>query len=286
MSNKTHRYLFTFLLASVMIFSEANCSGQQLQLHTTLSDTTYLMFETIWLDAELMNVSDDTVRIWGFEFPGGSRLKLFLTDEQGDTLPLRYQGFYGPWPGFILNPGETYFEAFALSEIFWNYDVPSVSRHSLNATSLALGRYQVSAYYRRCYGSDTIRTSTINFKVVEPTGPEQQALELFLEIYKSWMGSDHDKANQMLSKLKATYPKSVYLERAYLRVDREELFEKCPDSGYLLNRLNTAVEKISGEQEKRKFLEGIIQKHAGTRSARFAEQKLRRLERGELPNVQ
>jgi hypothetical protein len=282
MSNKTHRYLFTFLLASVMIFSEANCSGQQLQLHTTLSDTTYLTCEPIWLDAELTNIGDDTLRIWGFEFPGGSRLKLFLTDEQGDTLPLRYQGFYGSWPGFILNPGETYFEAFALSEIFFSkYVLPPLPLYSIKAGSLAPGRYQISTDYRHCYGSDTIRTSTINFKVVEATGPEQQALELFLEIYKSWMGSDHDKANQMLDKLKANYPKSVYLERAYLMVGKEELLEKCPDSGYLLNHIGAAVEKISGEQEKRKFLEGIIQKHAGTRSARFAEQKLWRLERGE-----
>jgi hypothetical protein len=279
---RTHLCFTSVVFLATLIIIWSGASSQQLQLRITLSDTTYLMCESIWLDVELTNVSEDSVRIMGFEFPGGSHLKLFLIDEQGDTLPLRYQGFYGSWPGFILFPGETYFEAFALSEIFFSkYVLPPLPLYSIKAGSLAPGRYQMSAHYRRCYGSDTIRTSTIHFNVVEPTGPEHQALELFLEIYKSWMGSDHDKANQMLDKLKTTYPKSVYLERAYLMEDREELLEKCPDSGYLLNRLSTAVEKISDEQEKRKFLEGIIQKHAGTRSARFAEQKLRRLERGE-----
>jgi hypothetical protein len=266
----------------VLVDVWSNASAQQLELQISLKDTTYLMCEPIWLDAEITNISKDTVRIWGLHFPGGGHLNVILTDEQGDTLRLRYLDNYRDLSGFILNPGETHFEALALAEIFWNYDVPSVSRHSLRFTSLAPGSYQVNAQYRRRYDSDRIDTSPLHFRVVEPTGAEREALDLLLEIYKNWMSSNHEKVSQLLNNLTANYPKSAYLERAYLRVGKkEELLEKLPDTGYLNGYLNTVVEKISDEKEKREFLENIIRKHPGTRTARYAEQELRRLQRGE-----
>jgi hypothetical protein len=240
------------------------------------------MCEPIWLDAELTNVGEDTVRIWGFEFPGGSCLKLTLTDEQGDTLPFRYQFSYGGWPGFLLGSGETYFEAFALSEIFWNYDIPSVSWLSKRTTSLAAGSYQVNAQYRRRYASDTITAPPLHFRVVEPTGAEREALDLYLQMYREWWGSRHDEAYELLSRLIANYPHSVYVERAYLMVDKKKLLDNWPDTGYLNGYLDTAVEKITDEKEKRQFLERIVQNHPGTRTAKYAEQKLQRLERGEV----
>lgn len=279
---KTHRCVIGVLVLAIVICTGSDSPAQQLELRISLSDTTYLMCQPVWLDAELTNVGKDTVRIWGFEFPGGSHLNVVLTYQQGDTLPFRYLGGYYGWPGFILGPGETYFEAFALSEIFWNYDIPSVSWRSRRTTSLAPGSYQVSAEYRRRYDSDKIKTTPLLFRVVEPTYAEREALDLFLQMYKDWWDSRHDETYELLSKLIATYPKSAYVERAYLLVGQyDELLEKRPNTGYLNGYLNTAAEKISDETEKREFLENIMQRHPGTRTARYAEQRLRRLQRGD-----
>lgn len=279
---KTLQRISVVFVLLAFICAWTDISAQQLQLHVSLEDTTYLMCEPIWLDVELINISEDTVRVWGFGFPGGRHLKVVLTDEQDDKIPFRYQLNYRDMFGFILDPGETYFEAFSLSEIFWNYDTPTVSFRSRRTSSLAPGSYHINAQYQPRYGSDTISIDPIHFEVVEPTGFEREALDLFLEINRSWDKSDHDKAYELLNKLEATHPKSVYLERAYMQVfNYDVLLEKKPNTGYLLGRLHTLVNEITDEQQKREFLEGIIHRHPGTRTAKYAEQELRRIQRGE-----
>gem|GEM_PF-1434849 len=59
----------------------------------------------------------------------------------------------------------------------------------------------------------------------------------------------------------------------------DELLEKCPDSGYNY-RLRGRINKMSKE-EKQRFLEKVMKEHPKTRSAKFAEQLLRSLKRGE-----
>lgn len=283
MMKKSHRCVIGALVLAIVICAGPDSPAQQFELRIDVADSMYFVCEPIWLDAELTNMGEDTVRVWGFEFPGGGRLNIVVTDEQGDTLPWRYESFYGAWPGLILNPGETYFEAFALSEIFFSADVPPpVPLYTVHAGSLAPGRYQVTAGFEPRYGGDTVSASTISFSVVEPTGAERQALELFLEVHKSVASFDDDKTSQLMAQLLATYPKSVYVERALKRVrNYEKLLDKRPNSGYLDAYVHWTVKGIADEGEKRSFLEGIIQEHSGTRVARFAEQRLRRLERGE-----
>jgi hypothetical protein len=273
----------TGVLVSVLIIcSGPNALAQQLEFQINLADSSYITCETIWLSAELKNVSDDTVRIWGFEFPGGGKLKVILTDEGGDTLKPVLDMFYGGWPGFILGPGETYSEAFDLARIFWNHEISSGPALPLWAGSLAPGTYEVAAEYLNRSGRYTIPTEVIRFKVTEPEGSELEAFNLFLEGYRSWSSGNFHKGNDLLAKLIAGHPKSVYAERVYHKFGRnEELLNKMPDSGYLNTYLYWTIKGMNDEEEKRSFLEGIIQEHPGTRVSRFAQERLQRLERGE-----
>jgi len=270
------------LVSVVIICPGSNVPAQQLEFRINLADTSYITCETIWLDAELTNASEDTVRIWGLKFPGGGILKVILTDEGGDTLKPVLDMFYGDWSGFILGPGETYCEAFDLARIFWNHELSSGPSLPLWAGSLAPGTYEVAAEYLHRFGGYTIPTEAIRFKVTEPTGSEREAFDLFLEGYRNWSSGNFNKGNDLLAKLIADHPKSVYAERVYHKFGRnEELLDKMPDSGYLNTYLHRTLKGMSDEEEKRSFLEGIIQKHPGTRVARFAQERLQRLERGE-----
>jgi len=157
----------------------------------------------------------------------------------------------------LLNPGETYYETFDLADIF----------------HMELGKYEVSAEYYRT------STPKISFEVTEPMGAERQAFELYTEAFKNQNRKNHFPSKQLLSKLITSYPKSVYAEKAYWWLHRdEELLEKCPSSGYHQGHLRTAINKMSKE-EKEEFLKKVIKEHPKTRSAKFAEQLLRDLKR-------
>jgi hypothetical protein len=241
----------------IVLLSNGIIQAQSLKLDISLSDTTYYISQCIWLDAELTNISADSVRTFGFKFPGGNRLNVVLTNERGDTLRPVFHFAFLDWSGFLLNPKETYYEAFDLADIF----------------HMELGKYEVSAEY---YGTSTPK---ISFEVTEPTGAERQAFELYTEAFKNQNRKDYFPSKQLLSKLITSYPKSVYAEKAYWRVHgNEELLEKCPDSGYHQGHLRTAIDKMSNE-EKQRFLQKVIKDHPKTRSAKFAEQLLRDLKR-------
>lgn len=263
----------SLLAVSVLMFSPVKSWAQQLRLDISLSDTTYYICQPIWLDAQLVNISEDTVRTFGFEFPGGSRLNILLTDESGDTLTPVFLREFLYWPGCLLNPKEGYYESFDLTYIFNNYEVVPEFPAFQWTPSLAPGKYEVSAKYN--FRNERPVAPKITFQVVEPEGTEREAFELYIQAYKNQNHQNYDQAKQQLNKLITDYPHSVYAERAYVRLSKyDELLEKCPDSGYLQGYLRTKVDKMSKE-EKQKFVEKVIKEHPNTRSAKFAEQMLR-----------
>ncbi len=257
MPEKTYQTIIWLIFLSVLIFSPSISSGQQLQLNIHLSDTSYFIDQSIWLDVGLTNIIADTMRTLQFKFPGGDVLNIILTNEEGDTLKPALLFEFLDWSGFILNPKETYYETFDLADIF----------------HITPGKYEVSARYN--YRHNRLDTPNINFEVTKPTGAEQQALQLYTEAFKNQNRENYFPSKQLLSKLITSYPKSVYAEKVYSWLNRDtDLLEKCPDSGYHQGYLRTAVNKMSKE-EKKKFLEKVIKDHPGTRSAKFAQQMLR-----------
>lgn len=271
--NRTYQNLAGLLAMSVLIFSPVNASGQQLQLDISLSDSTYYICQPIWLDVQLTNIGGDTARTFGFEFPGGSGFNILLTNESGDTLTPVFLWEFLDCPGFLLNPKEWCYQAFDLSDIFHNYEVVPEFPAFQWTPSLAPGKYEVSAKYH--VRNEGLGTDKITFQVIEPTGAEREALELYVEAYKNQKRNKSSLSKQQFDQLVASYPNSVYTERAYVRLSRYDvLLEKCPDSGYLQGYLKTKVDKMSKE-EKHTFLDKVIKEHPKTRSAKFADQLLR-----------
>jgi|GEM_PF-1126534 len=262
----------------IVLLSHDLIQAQSLRLDISLSDTCYYVLQSIWLDAELTNIRADTVRTFGFEFPGGDLLNIVLTEDSGDTLrPGFPYAFLVGWQGVLLYPKETYYETFDLAYIFTFHGPVPGNPAFQQPPSLAAGRYEVYAEYPA--GESRLSTPKLTFEVAEPTGAEREAFGLYVEAYRSRKRKDDSHAEQLLNKLVTDYPKSVYAERAYLRLFRDhELLEKCPDSGYLQRRLRGMINEMSKE-EKHRFLEKAMKEHPGTRSARFAEQLLREVKR-------
>lgn len=275
---KRKNIILLLLAMYISLLSNGPIQAQSLRLDIGLSDTAYYVCQSIWLDATLTNISEDTVRIFGFEFPGGDLLNIVLTHESGDTLrpQFPYVSAVG-WQGVLLYPKETYDETFDLADIFTFHGPVPGNPAFQHPPSLAAGRYEVYAEYPA--GESRLSTPKLTFQVAGPTGTEREAFGLYVEAYRSRKGKDDSLAVQHLNKLITDYPKSAYAEKACWRVHGdEELLEKYPDSGYHQGHLRTAIDKMSKE-EKEEFLEKVIKEHPKTRSAKFAEQLLREVKR-------
>ncbi|MGB2804804.1 MAG: hypothetical protein WBD64_07925 [Candidatus Zixiibacteriota bacterium] len=262
----------------VLVLSSAVAEARDLKLEISLSDTTYYVCQSIWLDAQLTNISADSVRVFGFEFPGGDLLNIVLTDESGDTLrpQFPYASVVG-WQGVLLYPKETYYETFDLADIFTFHGPVPGNPAFQQPPSLAAGRYEVYAEYPA--GESKLSTPKLTFEVAEPTGTEREAFGLYVEAYRSRKRNDDSLAVQQLNKLITNYPKSVCAERALWRLKSwQMLMERFPDSGFNL----IGLRNMTGEMDNKKkqtFLQQIVKEHSGTRSAKFAEQLLREVKR-------
>lgn len=265
--------LFVFTIC-VLVLSSAVAQAQDLKLEISLSDTTYYVCQSIWLDAQLTNISADSVRIFGFEFPGGDLLNIVLTDESGDTLRPGFPNAFivGDWQGVLLYPKETYYETFDLTYIFTFHGPVPGNPAFQQPPSLAAGRYEVYAEYPA--EESRFSTPKLTFEVVEPTGAEREAFGLHVEAYRSRKRKDDSLAVQQLNKLITDYPKSVYAERALWRLKSwQMLLERFPDSGFNLIGLRNMTAEMDNDK-KQAFLQQIVKEHSGTRSARIAQQML------------
>lgn len=118
-------------------------------------------------------------------------------------------------------------------------------------------------------------SNEVRFEVRPPTGEEKKAYRLLEEAYHFHVQLKVDSMDQKLHQIIASYPKSVYAENACKElVLREMLIQKFPNSGYTLSALR-AIANRKSEQERKEFLQKIVEEHPETRSAKFAEQMLR-----------
>lgn len=262
----------TFLLM-LLISSVSLAESQKLQLEIVLSKKTYLLNEPIWLDVTLTNVSGDTMRIVPLDPPCQGGVGIELRDSLGNEMP--YTGpsiLLAPRKGFILDPGEPYYDCFDLLQLYCS----SKMKGLINAYFLRFlppGKYKVRALYRSAFSQE------IEFDVIEPTGDEREAYQLLHKAFPFLLDRKSDLMTQTLQELINRFPNSVYVEKAHRELfQRSELVEKFPNSGY--NQINLKV--LTGElapEEKREFLEKVIQDHPESRSAKFAWQMLKWLEK-------
>lgn len=267
-------YLIISVIAVTLIFTSAlssPCQGQ-LQLDVGLSDSTFNVLQSIWLDVQLTNIGKDTVRIWGLPFPTDLPFRIVLINGSGDTLRPILNRDVVLKEGFLLAPGKSYYYCFDLSEYWHNYQVQKGAPFNQFTRSLAPGEYKVYAEY--AIGHPKIITPTISFEVAEPTGAGAEALKLYQEAYQCFLKKDSTSTNTKLKEVIKRFPNSVYSERALWKLKyRQTLLEKFPDSGFNQSGLRKLTEGMTKEK-RQVFLQETTNKYPGTRSAKFAQQML------------
>jgi hypothetical protein len=265
---KSLAILVVFLLVSVSHDTAGN--DKQLQFKIGLSKQTFLMGETIWLDATLTNVSSDTVRIFGFFPPCQGPLNIELKDSIGKVMP--YTGSIYEMThnrGLILNPNEFYYGCFNLLELF------NTDRGLLHDIwgKLPPGHYVVRAAYRNIPSVEQLE-----FEVIEPTEGETESYQILQDAFTALRQRESELRTQKLQELVAKFPNSVYAEKALRELfEEKELLQGFPNSGYTERSLRTLIDKMDSDKKK-VFLQNVVKAYAGSRSAKFAQQMLKWLE--------
>ncbi len=260
------------IVLSIMICGAEDIKKQpQWELSIQLDKNTFLMREPIWLDIELTNVSNDTLRIWSL-YPGqGLGLEIELTNSDGDTIP-----YSGPVFDFVLKEGtvfqqgDVFYDSHDLIELF-----AIMYTNSYHFASLAPDNYIVQAFY-----GDAV-SREIGFKVTAPTGVEKQVEQKLLDALSYSFSKDKDSLHASLQKAIEQHPKSVYAEIPALRIlSFKEFLDKFPNSGNTKTAMEDQTRGLSPE-EKKTFLENVMVKYKNTRAARHAAQALRLLRKAE-----
>ncbi|MFX1537682.1 MAG: hypothetical protein ACFFDI_26085 [Promethearchaeota archaeon] len=258
-----------FLGIVILVINPLKATDPKLALEIRTSKEVFLRSEPIWIDAILSNISQDTVRVYGLCLPCQSIFRVEVIDEQGNAL--KYTGsVYDmiPGSGWIMHPGDRYFKCLNLLNHFYQYKnlVELVFLKSLQP-----GRYTVKARY------ETANSNELEFEVKEPEQLEKEAYQLVKDAYYS-QTKKPDSTSAYFKQLVNSFPKSAYAEIGYkeLYYDKE-LLENFPNSGYTENALVRLTDTLSLEQ-KHKSLHEVINKHPSTRSAKFAEKMLKKIE--------
>jgi hypothetical protein len=268
---KSLTMLVVFLLVSATYGATGN--DQQLKLEIELSKMIFLVGEPIWLDVTLTNVSTDTVRILGLCLPcrdGSFDIEI----EDGDGNVMTYSGPVNVMTsrkGWLIEPNEQYYNCFNLSQFYGSFKNGLIGSTWLRF--LPPGKYRVRALYLHTY------SQRLEFEVLEPEGEEKQAYdELYNAFLSLFPGRQFDSVIQRLEKLIERFPNSVYIEKAYWHLpDDRGFLQRFPNSGFNESNLRILTSELASEQ-KREFLEKVIQDYPESRSAKFARQMLKWLE--------
>lgn len=233
--------------------------AQDLDLHISKCKNNFLEHEPIWIKVQLKNSSNEDIHLNISLAPEGDFLKVNLKDQIGNLM--QYKGLKvtlkGELPTCILQPMSDMSISLDLNDYFGERDYPITSRYYLPVGSYSLNCELIDR-------KKSVSSNELKIDVVEPTGNEKLALELFESSTKIWIfEGDHEKAISKYREILIEYPNSVYSELIYYHIYAryqlglrdyqkvidigEEFMKKHPTSPYavmMVSRIAGALESI------------------------------------------
>ncbi|MFH2049639.1 MAG: hypothetical protein ABIJ12_09350 [bacterium] len=260
---------------------------QNLSLEIKLEKESYLSHEPIWLDITLKNISCDTISTTRLSPPNQGGVGIELKNSEG--ILMSYTGpdiLLGPRERIVLDSGEEYYDCFDLLELFSTSKPESMSYNFFG--SLPVGKYTLRATYGHYYSNE------ITFKIEKQSGQEEESYQMMVDAFNLWARQDYELTIQKFRNILEEYPKSVYAGKALRQIigfqmiynklaiselqTPQEMLDSFTNSGYSNYCLGLLVWKKTKE-EQQDLLQQIIENYPNTRSAKFAEQMLRNLEK-------
>ncbi|MGH9877779.1 MAG: hypothetical protein ACRD5H_09085 [Nitrososphaerales archaeon] len=268
---QTYKLLLSAVLIclSLGVLAFGDSTNKKWSLEISLERDRIKMYEPIWLDVELTNISKDSTRSWGLAPPCQDvGIEIELTDSAGNLLT--YNGpIYElvPLEGFLILPKEKFYDSFELLHLFGQgEDVFRFRR-------LAVGKYYINASY------DNVKSQRIFFRIIELSESEKNALQLAIEAANLAGLQPRDSNNTILFSDMIDISTNLFAQIACLGTLGWNMFlESFPNSGYTKTALQDQTRGLSKE-EKKAYLEAVMIKYKGTRAARHAEQALKLLEK-------
>ena len=265
---------WVFSISLVVLCLNLKPDNTPLKLEIKTSKDVFLLSEPLWLDVTLTNIRQNSVRsLCGLCIPCQCQFSVQVTDKKGENL--NYTGprwDFVPGSGFLINPGESFYECLDLTEYFG--ELKSLEDHFFK--QLKPGKYRVKSGY--AMKGKSIYSNEIVFEVKSASGSEEEAYNLLKKAWTLFFQKKRDEMREHLREIIIQYPNSVYAEKAYKELFLTvELIEKCPNSGYTESALQRLTDTLSLEK-KQDVLHTVIAEHPSTRSARFGEKMLKKLE--------
>lgn len=282
------RYLFVCILSLFPLC--ANSQEQKWELAIELEKQDYLVYEDIWLDLTLTNITSDSIRTVGIGAPNHRGFYVVVKDDSGTEL--EYTGpmiLFGNSPGRLIMAGDYEYRSFNLPHLFGESDF---EREDYTHWSYsAAERYSVQASF------DGAVSNTIFFDIIEASGLELEALKLLDRARENPMTRETmHLAVPIYQELLDKYPNSVHAEKSYrytlknsqassaaiengtfdFRAYTLEMLENFPNSGNAIGRLRWLMEDLENESRE-EVLNGFIQARPNTRCAKFSRQMLKQI---------
>ena len=293
--------ILTATLVTMAVTVADVCAGKdKWSLEIGLAKQTYTMFEPVWLDVTLTNMTSDTQWTYGLPYaPNQVRLYIDITDSGGNEVPYTGPQFqYSPasGPGYPFAAGEKDYGTYNLLEFFGlpssesSYHLPF-----LRFPFMPTGAYTIQAHY------EDASSNAITLTIVQPAGEEKEILDLIEKATTVLRRDNSGPAAQIFREVVDRFPNSGFAEECYylfkwyslntLEEKRAELRDfrdfsrdmllHYPNSGDCAGWLKTITRDLT-DAEVIDTLNKYEERLPQTRCSRFAEQMSRELKQKQV----
>ncbi len=290
-------YICALLLSSALIQSSSlHASENDWGIEIELSKQTYILHEPILLDVTLTNLTSDTLRTYGLDTPNHLDYWIELRDGTGALIEHTGVDFeIADYSGrLLLEAGEQYYgcanvlDLFGLRESRSGYRLPRT-----RFPYIPKGTYTVQVRFEESV------SNVLTFEVIEPFGDEKMALEMIVRACSLWTQANPEPSSQAFREVINSYPNSVYAEQCYYlsyiysqavkdaRADGtfryNDLYKvmlvEYPDSDQSRSWLVSIYHRMDDKGKAMNIINRCASDTSDTRSAKFARQILRQLEK-------
>ncbi len=276
-------FIFLVFLSCNVFFEQAHTSDWSVNI--SLDKKEYIVYESIWLDVELKNISDKSLETQGIPTPNHLGFIVKVTDSSGNTLP--YTGIQ------VLYAGES---------------VKSVKPGDFEYLPInLLSSFRFAEYKRDLYapygffsyippGAYTVQvelegetSNILNFEIKEPEGQELEALILLNKASKiAPVPENYPLIIPIYKELVDNYPTSVYAETSHdLYISETHYQERVegtfnydsltilmlrtyPNSGNSIARLSS-LKKYSKNINIQELVKSINTNYPNSRAAKYGK---------------
>ncbi len=277
--------IFSLISIFNILFLTEQAYSSDWNVEISLDKEEYLIYEPIWLDVELKNISNSTLETIGIPTPNHRGFNVIIKDSKGNSLP--YTGIQVSYLGRtvkLVKPNEIEYKPFNLVSSFKFHEY-----YSDYVAPYGFFSYIPPSTYTVQVELEDETSNVLNFEIKEPEGQELEVLILLdkASTVPAIPENDHFII-PILKELLDKYPNSVYAETCYeVLVLKEssqaisegkfdwdayriQMLRKYPNSGNCVGRLEF-LKKYGTKQNFQEFINSYIIKNSNTRAAKYGQ---------------